>query len=379
MVGQDLEDDLRRRRHLALVGEAGHRREGYAKLASAAGRCRRPSTTSPAIARWSRQERTICRTQALAGVLTFSAPMMSATISKAVRSPSAERRRELCRAARSTWRRASAIFASGSRKVRPWPGRTEFDLERLDLVEAGEELADRVGAVAVVEEEDRAAEQVVAGDQQLALGLVQDDVGGRVAGRLVDLPGAEVGLDLDPRHEIAVGHLDRVDAGLRAPACLAVALQPGERDAALAGHLDPLLQRRRRVVGEQPHVLPGGVHPELAAGGLEDRRGEPVVVGVGVGADQQADVLDPEASLGEGEVELAQPPLAAHPGVEEDDAAVGSDRPGVAVRDAGPGQRQPQPPDAGQHPLGPRRLRSCIACHPGILSGPAPFRPAARE
>ena len=109
----------------------------------------------------------------------------------------------------------------------------------------------------------------------------------------------------------------------------------------------PLLQRRGGVVGEQADVLPGRVHPELAARRLDDRRGEAVVVGVGVGADEQPHVLEPEPGLGEGEVELAQPALAADPGVEEDDAAVGGDRPGVAVRDARPGQRQPQPPDPG--------------------------------
>ena len=78
-------------------------------------------------------------------------------------------------------------------------------LEPVDLVEPADELAHRVGRVAVVEEERDPAEQVVAGDQQPALGLVQDDVRGRVAGRLVHLPGAEVGLDLDPGDELAVG------------------------------------------------------------------------------------------------------------------------------------------------------------------------------
>ena len=125
----------------------------------------------------------------------------------------------------------------------------------------------------------------------------------------------------------------------------------------------PLLQRRGGVVGEQADVLPGRVHPQLAAGRLDDRRGEAVVVGVGVGADEQPHVLEPEAGLGEGEVELAQPSLAADPGVEEDDAAVGGDRPGVAVRDPRPGQRQPQPPDPGQHPLGARRLGLSIPAH----------------
>ena len=192
-------------------------------------------------------------------------------------------------------------------------------------------------------------EQVVAGDQQPVLGLVQDDVGGRVAGRLVDLPGAEVGLDLDPGQQVAVGLDDRVDPGfVVAFAALAVALQRRRRDAALARDLDPPLERGGGVVGEQPHVLPGRVHPELAAGLLDDRRRQPVVVGVGVGADEQADVLDREAGLAEGEVELAEAALAADPGVEEDDAVPGGDRPDVAVRDARPGQRQAQPPDAGQ-------------------------------
>ncbi len=238
-------------------------------------------------------------------------------------------------------------------------GQAEVDVERLDDVEAAEEFADRVGAVAVVEEQDRPPQEVIAGDHQLALGLVEDDVRGSVARGLVDLPGPEVGLDLDPGQEVAVGLDDRVDPGLVvAFARLAVALERRRRDAALARDLDPLLERRGGVVGVQPDMAPGRVHPELAAGVLDDRRRQAVVIGVGVGADEQPHVLEAEAGLGEGEVELAQPAAAAHPGVEEDDAAVGGDRPDVAVRDTGPGQRQAQPPDPGQHPLGSRRLRA---------------------
>jgi hypothetical protein len=236
-------------------------------------------------------------------------------------------------------------------------GQAEVDGKRLDLVEAAEELADRVGGVAVVEEEDRAAQQVVAGDHQLALGLVQDDVRGRVSRRLVDLPGAEVRLDLDPRQQVAVGLDDGVDAVVVVPAAgLSVALQRRGGHAALPRHLEALLQRRRRVVGEQSHVFPGRVHPELAAGALDDRRRQAVVVGVGVGADEQPHVLEPEARLGEGEVELAHPPLATDAGVEEDDSAVGGERPDVAVRHPRPGKRQSQAPDAGQDLLGAGRL-----------------------
>ena len=262
---------------------------------------------------WSRQERTICRTQALTGVLTLSAPTISATISKAVLSPSASASR-LLPSSSPTWRRASAIFALGSRNGRPCPGRQRSTSSGSTSSRLREELADRVGAVAVVEEEHGAAEQVIAGDHQLALGLVQDDVRGRMTRRLVDLPGAEVGLHLDPGQEIAVGLDDRVDpVVVVAAAGLAVTFEPGDRDAALARHLEPLLERRRRVVGEQAHVLPGRVHPELAAGALDDRRRQPVVIGVGVGADEQPHVLEPEAGLGQREVELAHPPLPPMP------------------------------------------------------------------
>ena len=74
-------------------------------------------------------------------------------------------------------------------------GQREPRVERVDDVERGQELADRVGRVADVEVLRDAAEQVVAGDQQPPLGLVQADVRGRVAGRLDHVPGAGVGLD----------------------------------------------------------------------------------------------------------------------------------------------------------------------------------------
>ena len=45
------------------------------------------------------------------------------------------------------------------------------------------------------------------------------------------------------------------------------------------------------------HVLVVGVHPQLAARALDDRRRLPVVVGVGVRADEQAHVLDAQVDL----------------------------------------------------------------------------------
>src|SRR3954447_666491 len=122
VVGEDVEDDLGRGGHLAHVSEARHCLEGYVSRHRCGSDPSSPST-SPSITRWSRQERTICRTQALAGLLTISGPMMSSTISKAVRPPFPSAARTFPSSS-STWRRDSAIFASGSRKVRPWPGRT---------------------------------------------------------------------------------------------------------------------------------------------------------------------------------------------------------------------------------------------------------------
>ena len=201
---------------------------------------------------WSRQERTICRTQALTGVLTFSAPTISATISKPVLSPSPSASRVFSEQLVDLPARLGDL-GLGVAEGAAVAGQAEVDLERLDLVEAAEELADRVGAVAVVEEEDGAAEQVVAGDHQLALGLVQDDVRGRVAGRLVDLPGAEVGLHLDPGQQVAVGLDDRVDAVVVVVlAGLAVAFErrrPARRSAAPPRAAAPAPPPGRRRAG----------------------------------------------------------------------------------------------------------------------------------
>ena len=112
-------------------------------------------------------------------------------------------------------------------------------------------------------------------------------------------------------------------------------------------------------------MLPAGVHPELAPGPLAQRRREAVVIGVGVGADEEPDVLDPEAGLGERQIEMAQAAAAADPCIEENDASLGGYRPGVSVRNPRPGQRQSQPPDPRQNPLGAGRLGLSIPAHEG--------------
>ena len=98
------------------------------------------------------------------------------------------------------------------------------------------------------------------------------------------------------------------------------------------------------------------MHPELAAGGVDDRPGEPVVVRVRVRAHDQADVLEPQAGLGERALELAERARLRHAGVHQHDAAAGGDRERVHVRHAGPRQRQPQAPDTRLDPVGTPEL-----------------------
>ena len=138
----------------------------------------------------------------------FSLPIRSSTTSNGVFSPSfsdvadpAELRVDLLAVGLDL----GADVAEGAAVA----GQAEADVELVDDVERVEELAGRVGGVAVVEEERDPAEQVVAGDQQAALGLVEDDVGRRVAGRLVGAEEAEVGRHLDAVDQLAVGRRRR--------------------------------------------------------------------------------------------------------------------------------------------------------------------------
>ena len=77
----------------------------------------------------------------------------------------------------------------------PVPGQAQARAEPLDDVERAQELADGVGRVAVLEVQRDAPQQMIAGDQQAPLGLEQADVRGRVPGRLIGDPLAEVGDD----------------------------------------------------------------------------------------------------------------------------------------------------------------------------------------
>ena len=112
---------------------------------------------------------------------------------------------------------------------------------------------------------------MVPGDQDVAIGLVEADVRGRVARRLVDLPHAEVRLDLDAGEEVAIGKRDPVDPQVAAALRRLIAPQSLLGHAALARDLDAPLEHPVRVGRPFREVLVVGMHPELAPGLLDDR------------------------------------------------------------------------------------------------------------
>src|SRR5688500_19756808 len=94
-------------------------------------------------------------------------------------------------------------------------------VQPVDHVETAEELTGEIGRVAEVVVERDPAEQMIAGQEQAPPRLVEDDVRGRVPGRLVHLPGTQVRLDLHARQELSVREDDLRDAELVVPARLA--------------------------------------------------------------------------------------------------------------------------------------------------------------
>ena len=86
---------------------------------------------------------------------------------------------------------------------------------------------------------------------------------------------------------------------------------------------------------------------QLAPGRLHDRRPLTAVIGVGMGAGHQAGVLEAEVAHRQRPLELLHRVRLVHAGVEEHEAAVAADRPGVAVGYARPRQGKAESVDAG--------------------------------
>ena len=175
-------------------------------------------------------------------------------------------------------------------------------------------------------------------------------------GRLVDGPRRRGRSRSPPRDEVAVGSISSADAGRHVLGALGVRRQRRLGDAALATDLEAAGERGLGVPPLARGVLVVGVHPEFASGPVADRRRLAPVIGVRVGADEQPYLLELEFDLLHRPLELRHRSRLVHPGVDQHDPWPGRDRPGVAVRDARPGQRQPQPPQPGQDPLPVRAL-----------------------
>src|SRR5438067_389645 len=195
-----------------------------------------------------------------------------------------------------------------------------------------------------------------------------------MAGGVVDVPRAEVGLHHHTRHELALRHHDLHDAHALALARVLVLAQRLLWHSALARHLEPALERALRVLGRARHVLVPRVHPELAPRGLHDRRSQAVVIGVRVGATDQAHVLQRQPGLAERLLEPAKPAWLRQPGIHEHDTASRRDGERVHVRHARPAHdRQPQPPEAAHDLVGPRQVALALragGAHAGSTSTP---------
>ena len=252
---------------------------------------------------------------------------------------------------------------------RAWPASASRVSSASTLSSELQELADGVGRVADVEVLRHAAEQVVAGDQQPPLGLVQADVRRRVAGRLDDVstrPTSDSTTTPSTRSRSA-----RSVAGL-AGALPAAKLGPAAQrllgHAALERDLDPAVEVGVRV------QRPRRVHPDLAARAFGEQRRLAAVIRVRVRDDDQPDVLDPVPDLVERALEMGHRARLVHAGVDEHESVAGAQRPRIDVRHAGEVDRHPQPPDAGQHAFPRPTSRGRVGLR-GCPTGGRSYRP----
>ena len=248
-----------------------------------------------------------------------------------------------------------------------------------------------IGRVAVVEVEGYAAQDVVAREQQPPVGLVQDDVRGRVAGRLVHLPAAQVGVHLHAGQQVAVRQHDPRPAPVPGPRCA--------RGSARA-------PRRARRSGAPPRSAARAAAPGLAAarsrgawlGCIHSSQPAASTIGSRPGrSGRRARGCRPAG---------ARAPGAARPGRARARAGPASPARGcrcppaprrcpaaigerVHVRHAGPRQREPQPPQARAARGRPAPARGCAGArsrvdqHAGVEDPRRvelpPSRPAARR
>ena len=218
--------------------------------------------------------------------------------SYAVAAPTASAARTASRRS-ATSRRLASTCPCDVRERPPVAAERQPRVERVDRVERGQELADGVGRPAEVEVQRDAPEQVVAGDQQAALGQVQAHVRGRVA-RASRAPASRRGRwrPSTPSTRSRAGST-RPATG-RGPGCGGCSAH--RRSGSSGTPLWRAISTRRASIASTSsaaarEVLVARVQPQLAARALLDRARLPAVVGVRVRADEQAHVLERQADV----------------------------------------------------------------------------------
>ena len=235
-------------------------------------------------------------------------------------------RRALGRAARRPRRGSPPTFAGDVAKRAPVAGEAEAGVEALDE-RRGRRGTRRPGPACG--RSRRTARRGRAGGRRRSAGRSRAGGGrrARARGPASRAPARRRGRSRPPpRRQVAVGRDRAHDAA--APGRGATARSARARPAARRSGGRPRSAGRALASGsstEPADVLPGRVHPQLAAGRVDDRPREAVVVGVGVGADQQPHVGEPRTPPGaRASSSWRGPSVGRHPGVEEDDPVAGA-------------------------------------------------------
>ena len=175
---------------------------------------------------------------------------------------------------------------------------------------------------------------------------------------LVNRPWAQIGIDGHALHQRPIGLDEPGDPEALALARPGVLAQRLLGHATLARHLQPASQCGLRILCRLGHVLMVGMHPQLASRPVDDRGRLAVVVGVGMGAHDQAHVLQTQAALVERPFQVGNRARLVHTRIHQHDPVRRRQRECVAVGHAGPGQRKSQPPRSGDYALASSQLTS---------------------
>src|SRR5947209_1636840 len=136
---------------------------------------------------------------------------------------------------------------------------------------------------------------------------------------LVDSPDTQIAVYLDAGHQRPIRFKHTRDARRNLSSALGVARQRVLGDSALAPNLEPPGDPRLAIAAGPGRVIVVRMHPQLAAGAIDDWCGLAPVVGVSVGACDQPDMLDAEVDLLERALELGHRTRLMHAGVDEHD------------------------------------------------------------